>query len=52
MNYKELVEFMVKSLVDNPDNVNIREIEGEKSTIGHSVPRMDLTSLVLTGMPI
>ncbi len=33
MNYKELVEYMVKSLVDNPDNVQIREIEGEKSTI-------------------
>ncbi|MCX8123593.1 MAG: KH domain-containing protein [Spirochaetes bacterium] len=33
MNYKELVEYMVKSLVDNPDKVEIREIEGEKSTI-------------------
>lgn len=33
MNYKELVEFMVKALVDNPNDVNIREIEGEKSTI-------------------
>jgi hypothetical protein len=33
MNYKDLVEYMVKSLVDNPDNVEIREIEGEKSTI-------------------
>ena len=33
MNYKELVEYMVKSLVDNPGEVAIREIEGEKSTI-------------------
>lgn len=33
MNYSELVGFMVKSLVDHPDQVEIREIEGEKSTI-------------------
>ena len=33
MNYKELVEYMVKSLVDHPDQVQIREIEGERSTI-------------------
>ena len=33
MNYKELVEYMVKCLVDNPDSVEINEIEGEKSTI-------------------
>ena len=33
MNYKDLVEYMVKALVDNPDQVEIREIEGEKSTI-------------------
>ena len=33
MNYKDLVEYMVKSLVDNPEMVQIREIEGEKSTI-------------------
>ena len=33
MNYKDLVEYMVKALVDNPDNVEIREVEGEKSTI-------------------
>ncbi len=33
MNYKDLVEYMVKSLVDNPESVQIREIEGEKSTI-------------------
>ena len=33
MNYKELVEYMVKSLVDNPEQVDIKEVEGEKSTI-------------------
>ncbi len=33
MNYKDLVEYMVRSLVDHPDDVEIREIEGEKSTI-------------------
>ena len=30
---KELVEFMVKSLVDQPDEVSVNVIEGEKSTI-------------------
>ena len=33
MNYKELVDYMVKALVDHPDQVEIREVEGEKSTI-------------------
>ena len=33
MNYKELVEYMVKALVDNPEEVVIKEVEGEKSTI-------------------
>ena len=33
MNYKELVEYMVNSLVDHPEQVEIKEIEGEKSTI-------------------
>ena len=30
---KELVEFIAKSLVDNPDEVTVNVIEGEKSTI-------------------
>lgn len=30
---KELVEFVVKSLVDAPDEVSVSVIEGEKSTI-------------------
>ncbi len=29
----ELVEFIAKSLVDNPDQVKVNEVEDEKSTI-------------------
>jgi hypothetical protein len=30
---KELVELLAKSLVDNPDQVEVREIDSERSTI-------------------
>lgn len=30
---KELVEFIVRSLVDNPDKVMLEEVEGEKTTV-------------------
>ena len=30
---RELVEFIAKSLVDNPEGVQVNVIEGEKSTI-------------------
>ena len=30
---KELVEYMTKQLVDNPDKVTVSEVEGEKTTI-------------------
>lgn len=30
---KELVEFIVRNLVDNPDEVSVTMVEGEKSTI-------------------
>ena len=30
---KELVEYIVRSLVDQPENVEVNVIEGEKSTI-------------------
>ena len=30
---KELVEFMAKALVDNPDLVAVKEVEGEQSII-------------------
>ncbi|MBG0764652.1 MAG: KH domain-containing protein [Tissierellales bacterium] len=29
----ELVEYIAKALVDNPDKVSIKEIEGDKSII-------------------
>ena len=33
MDEKNLLEYLVKSLVDNPDDINIKMIEGEKSII-------------------
>jgi len=30
---KELIEYVVKSLVDNPDVVSVKEIPGEKTVI-------------------
>lgn len=30
---KELLESIARSLVDNPDDVSVREVEGEKSLI-------------------
>ena len=30
---KEVLEIIAKSLVDNPDEVSITEVEGEQSTI-------------------
>ncbi|HIE06179.1 MAG TPA: KH domain-containing protein, partial [bacterium (Candidatus Stahlbacteria)] len=30
---KQLIEFVVKALVDNPDKVDVREITGEKTVI-------------------
>lgn len=30
---KELVEFIAKSLVDNPDQVTVNEVDGEQSII-------------------
>jgi len=33
VDFKELVKYIVQALVDNPDEVQITEIEGEKSTI-------------------
>ncbi len=33
MEEKKLVEFVVKALVDNPDDVDLKVVEGEKSTI-------------------
>ena len=33
MALKTLVEYIARSLVDNPDHVDVNEIEGEKTTI-------------------
>ena len=33
MQQKELVEFIARSLVDNPDEVAVREVEGEQTTV-------------------
>ena len=33
MNLKELIEYMAKSLVDDPDQVHVEEIEGTSATI-------------------
>jgi hypothetical protein len=30
---KELIDFMVKNLVSHPDDVDVREIAGEKTTV-------------------
>jgi hypothetical protein len=30
---RELVEFLAKSLVDNPDQVKVNEVEGERSVV-------------------
>jgi predicted RNA-binding protein YlqC (UPF0109 family) len=33
MDLKELVAFMARELVDNPDEVRVNEIQGERTTI-------------------
>ncbi len=30
---KELIEFMARALVDNPENVRVSEIEGEQTSV-------------------
>ncbi|KJS81240.1 MAG: hypothetical protein JM58_17535 [Peptococcaceae bacterium BICA1-8] len=30
---RELVEFLAKSLVDNPDQVQVKEVEGDRSIV-------------------
>ena len=30
---RDLIEYVAKSLVDNPDLVSVKEIEGEKTTV-------------------
>ena len=44
---KDLIEYLAKSLVDNPDQVNIHEVTGEKVTILElSVAEEDLGKVI------
>ncbi len=44
---KELVEYIAKSLVDNPDAVEVKEIEGEQtSVIELKVAKEDLGKVI------
>jgi predicted RNA-binding protein YlqC (UPF0109 family) len=44
---KELIEYIAKALVDNPDAVRVSEIEGEKtSVIELSVSKDDLGKVI------
>jgi len=44
---KELIEYIAKSLVDNPDSVKVTEIEGERtSVIELSVAKEDLGKII------
>ncbi|HEX16017.1 MAG: KH domain-containing protein [Deltaproteobacteria bacterium] len=44
---RELIEFIAKALVDNPDQVKVTEIEGEKtSVIELSVAKEDLGKII------
>lgn len=47
MQMKDLIEFMAKALVDNPDLVEVREIEGEQSSVIElRVSREDLGKVI------
>ena len=44
---KQLVEFIAKSLVDEPDEVVVNEVEGERTTIVElSVAKADLGKVI------
>ena len=44
---KELVEFMAKALVDNPDQVEVTEIAGgDTSVIGLKVAKKDMGKII------
>ena len=47
MSTKELIEYIAKALVDNPDQVKVSEIEGEKtSVIELNVSKDDLGKVI------
>jgi len=44
---KDLVEFMAKSLVDNPDEVQVKELVGEQTTVVElTVAKADLGKVI------
>lgn len=44
---KEIVEFMVKSLVDHPDQVDVKEVVGEQTTVVElKVAKQDLGKVI------
>ena len=43
---KELLLYMAKSLVDNPDKVEVNEIEGETTTLELRVAPEDMVKLI------
>lgn len=44
---KELVEFMAKSLVDDPENVEVNEVAGEQTTVVElKVAKSDLGKVI------
>lgn len=44
---KEVVEFMVKSLVDHPDQVEVKEVLGEQTTVVElKVAKQDLGKVI------
>lgn len=46
-NLKDLVEFMAKSLVDTPDEVNVSEVAGEHATVVElKVAKADLGKVI------
>ena len=47
MQMRELIEFIAKALVDNPDAVKVTEIEGEKTSVSElSVAKEDLGKII------
>lgn len=45
--FKELIEYIVKALVDNPENVEVREVIGEKVVVVElSVPDAELGKII------
>ncbi len=44
---KDLVEYLAKALVDNPEEVNVTEVEGESATVLElSVAKTDLGKVI------